>query len=307
MNEKEGFGDASAQDFRDAETVLNTLTTRRSGPTLEEQALTLAAAELRVGRTRTEYTRDVRQYLVHCELHGEALAEGLESWKAQLKADGQSVASVNRKLSGVKSVLRAAADKGSPELRREIENAVRTVKGIRQVRSSVRAEKMLTPAEVEKVLAVLSDRGKGFVNFLYATGCGISEALGIRLTDCHANGGVTIEVTGKGSKARQVRVSQALFDQLRSTFNGTIWLFETSKGNPYPRTYVTDMIGRASKRALGRRVSAHGLRHAFATSMIAKTGKLEAVSEYLGHADPAVTMRFYTHQSLTDADLGVKG
>jgi integrase len=102
-------------------------------------------------------------------------------------------------------------------------------------------------------------------------------------------------------------VSKALYDQIRFTFNREVWLFETSKGQSVPAYYVTDMIDRASKRALGRRVSAYGLRHAFATAMIAKTVKLEAVSEYLGHADPAVTLRIYTHQSLTDEDLRVKG
>ena len=127
----------------------------------------------------------------------------------------------------------------------------------------------------------------------------------MRLTDCEINGGVDIEVTGKGGKARKVRIACSLFDRLRKTFNGTTYLFETSKGNPYPRTYVTEMIERASKRSLGRMVGAHALRHSFATAMIAKTGKVQAVSEYLGHADPATTLRFYTHEALNDSELGV--
>ena len=68
------------------------------------------------------------------------------------------------------------------------------------------------------------------VRFLYATGCRISEALGVRLTDCHVNGGVTVEVTGKGGKARKVRLARALFDEMRQTFNGSTWLFESGKG-----------------------------------------------------------------------------
>ena len=102
-----------------------------------------------------------------------------------------------------------------------------------------------------------------------------------------------------------MRLARDLFDELRRTFTGSTYLFETSKGNPYPRTYVTDMIERASKRSLGRMVGAHALRHSFATATIAETGKVQAVSEYLGHADPSTTLRYYTHQSLTDTDLGV--
>ena len=308
MKRKADHGDASAEDIRDVEAVLGALSGRE---TVGEKALTRAAAGIANTRTRGEYLRDVRQYLEHCRTTGAALAEGLESWKAILKAGSPghkplSVASINRKISGVKTVLRRAADSRGPEVRRGIEAAVSTVKGIKQARGAIRAEKMLTADEVERLLAALSPRGRGFVRFLYATGCRVSEALGVRLTDCQINGGLTIEVTGKGGKARKVRLARALFDELRQTFNGTVYLFETSKGNPYPRTYVSAMIERASKRALGRMVGAHALRHSFATAMIRKTGgKVQAVSEYLGHADPATTLRFYTHEALTDAELGV--
>ena len=39
--------------------------------------------------------------------------------------------------------------------------------------------------------------------------------------------------------------------------------------------------------------------------MIAKTGKVQAVSEYLGHThtDPSTTLRYYTHEALTDEEL----
>jgi integrase len=268
-------------------------------------ALAAAALSIVNARTRGEYTRDVEQYLEHCQTTGAALAEGLESWKGALRSEGLSASSINRKLSGVKTVLRRAADSQGPEVRRGIEAAVSTVKGIRQARGAIRSEKMLTSAEVETLLAALSPRDGYVVRFLYATGCRISEALGVRLSDCHVNGGVTIEVTGKGGKARKVRLARDLFVEIRRTFSGATWLFESSKGNALGRSYVSEQIEKASKRALGRMVSAHALRHSFATATIAKTGKVQAVSEYLGHADPATTLRYYTHESLTDSDLGV--
>lgn len=269
-----------------------------------ELALLDAVSSLPSERTRGEYVRDVAQYLDHVRRTNEALAEGLESWKAELRQSGASVSTVNRKLSGVKTAMRKAADASGPDVRRAVEAALSSVKGIRQTRGAIRAEKMLTPDEVESLLARLSARGRGFVHFLYATGCRVSEMTGIRLTDCHENGGVTIEVTGKGGKARKVRLSSALFRELRDTFHGTTWLFETQNGTPYMRQYVSNMIERQSTWAIGRKVGAHALRHSFATALIAKTGKVQAVSEYLGHADPATTLRFYTHEALTDAELG---
>jgi len=126
----------------------------------------------------------------------------------------------------------------------------------------------------------------------------------VRLTDCHVNGGVIIEITGKGGKARNVRLTGKLFRERCRTFHGATWLFETGNGRPYRREYVTNTIRRASKRTIGRTVSAHALRHSAATALIGHTGKIQAVSEYLGHADPATTLRYYVHEALTDDELG---
>ncbi len=266
-------------------------------------AVARSALGIENASTRAAYVRDVAQYLDHVRQTGEALAEGLDSWRGALRAGGASVATVNRKLSGVKTAMRMAAETLPPEGRRQIEAALARVKGIAHARGAIRAEKMLTAEEVGKLTRKLSERGKLFVRFLYATGCRVSEMTGIRLSDCKANGGVTIEVVGKGGKARKVRITQHLFDEIRVTFQSKAWLFETSNGTPYDRSYISHMIERQSKRALGRMVGAHALRHSAATALIAKTGKVQAVSEYLGHADPATTLRFYVHETLTDAEL----
>jgi integrase/recombinase XerD len=269
-----------------------------------EAALTEAVGSLPNERTRGEYLRDVAQYLDYVHKTGDALAEGLTSWKVELRSGGASVATVNRKLSGVKTAMRKAAEKLPPEKRRGIEAALASVRGIRQARGAIRAEKMLTPEEVGKLIQRLSAKGGLFVRFLYATGCRVSEMIGIRLPDCKVNGGVTIEVIGKGGKARKVRIPRKLYDEIRAAFGGRKRLFETENGTQYDRSYISHMIERQSKRAIGRMVGAHALRHSAATALISKTNKVQAVSEYLGHADPATTLRFYVHESLTDAELG---
>ena len=164
MKRKAEHGEASTADISDVEAVLGALTTRSE--TVGERALTRAALSIVNGRTRAEYLRDVKQYFQHCRATGAALAEALEGWKAQLKAHGLSVSTVNRKLSGVKTVLRRAADSQGPEVRRGIEAAVSTVKGVKQTRGAIRPEKMLTLEEVETLVGALSPRGQGFVRFL---------------------------------------------------------------------------------------------------------------------------------------------
>ena len=162
---------------------------------------------------------------------------------------------------------------------------------------------MLTPQELDKLVHRLSAKGKLFVKFLYATGCRVSEMIGVRLSSCKINGGVTVEVTGKGGKARKVRIPRQLFDEIKATFDGKRLLFETRNRTQYDRSYISHMIERQSKRAIGRMVGAHALRHSAATILISRTNKVQAVSEYLGHSDPATTLRFYVHESLTDEDL----
>lgn len=125
----------------------------------------------------------------------------------------------------------------------------------------------------------------------------------MRLTDCHVNGGVTIEVTGKGGKARKMRLARALFDELRETFQGSTYLFETGTGRPFSRCYVSTRIHRLALSVLGRRLGAHALRHSFATWTIRRTNKIQAVSMYLGHSSTAITMNYYVHERLDDNEL----
>ena len=253
------------------------------------------------------YEVDVRQYLDFCAEEGHGLAEGLSSWVARQLEKGLSASSINRKLSAVKSCIRQATNMHPYAMQAQIEAALCLARPVKRVRQSgVRPEKMLTVDEVGRLLAWMSLRGQGFVRFLFATGCRVSEMLTIRLVDCKPDGEmVAVAITGKGEKHRTVRITRRLFAELEEIYQGKTWLFETSTGRQYRREYVSHMIERVSMKRLGRRVSAHALRHSAATVLLERTGKMQAVSEYLGHADPATTLRFYAHQALSDEELGV--
>jgi len=273
---------------------------------LEAAAVRAAAGNFGPQGTVAAYGRDAAQYVEFCAMEGLALAEGLEAWTAALLEAGLLPNSVNRKLSGVKSCIRRATSRLDFALQAQVEAALRLAKPVRRARAGgIRSEKMLTPGEVGTLLAAMSPRGQGFVRFLFATGCRVSEMTGVRLADCSADGGhMAIAITGKGDVHRVARISGRLFDELRAIYNGKHFLLETGTGTAYRREYVSHMIERVSIRVLGRRLSAHALRHAAATALLERTGKLQAVSEYLGHADPSTTLRFYAHQALSDQELG---
>lgn len=165
--------------------------------------------------------------------------------------------------------------------------------------------KYMDSSEYERVLsACRGDRQAMIIRFLWTTGARVSEMIGIRRSDWQIEEErVLLRVTGKGSKERVLRIPRDLFDEIRDVFRGEEWLFETGNGRPYNRTYVSNQVARVTKRAIGRSLRAHSLRHSFATRTIRTTGKIEATSRYLGHSSPSITMQFYCHESLDDGEL----
>ena len=172
--------------------------------------------------------------------------------------------------------------------------------------SAVSVRKTINEREYRKLLDnVRSARQRCFIRFMYATGARVGELVGIRLTDAEQDGeGVNVRVIGKGRKERYLRLPVELFTAIRQTFEGTEYLFETQNGRPYRTQYVSDQIAKLTLHVLGRRLSAHKLRHSFGTRMVEKhPDKIGAVSQFMGHSQISTTLQFYVHTELTDAEL----
>ena len=160
-------------------------------------------------------------------------------------------------------------------------------KKARRANKGVGTAKVLSVSEEKRLLRVLSRRDRDLVRFLLETGARISEALGIRAEDIAPVGDhYAIRLLGKGSKVRTVYYDRVV------DFTG--------HGS---RTAITNRIRRASKRAIGRTLSAHAMRHTFATRMIAAGKSLTAVSRYLGHSSVAITGDLYVHDDLEWGDV----
>ncbi len=114
-----------------------------------------------------------------------------------------------------------------------------------------------------------------------------------------------MRILGKGQKERQVRVRRELVDRVRSCFHGKTFLFERRGGAQYTRQHVSRGIRAAGQVVLKRRISAHTLRHTFATLQIRKTHKVKGVSLYLGHSSTAITQDMYVHEELDLDELAL--
>lgn len=174
----------------------------------------------------------------------------------------------------------------------------------------VHSDSTLKPGEYEIVYrGSRTEKQRRFLEFLYTTGCRVSEMCTVKLTDCKLEGAyVTVRLQGKGNrtmkvKQRYVYIPIAMYERIRETFDGKTYLFETGNGNRYDRSYITNQLRRITRKTIGRALSAHKLRHTFATRKIQETGRVKAVSEYLGHSDIQITLRIYSHDTFSPSDV----
>jgi integrase/recombinase XerD len=252
------------------------------------------------------YERSAREYFAFARRAGLPAAEPetLRAWAASLE-ERYATTSLVPMIAGVKKALRGAArELASAKDAAAFSEALRAVKAPKKANRAVRRVFVLSPTQEAAVLAAMSPHDAALFRFLLGTGARISEALGIRLERCKTEGEMVLcPVLGKGGKARELRVPGELFELVCSSYGGRTWLFETSGGKALRRGYVWERVTRAVLRTTGKNFSPHCVRHTFATRALEQTGKIKAVSEYLGHASAAITLDMYTHEELTNEEL----
>ena len=147
-------------------------------------------------------------------------------------------------------------------------------------------------------------RDSALLEFMYATGCRVTEAIGVDLTDLDLTDRVVL-LTGKGRKQRLVPLGSAAVGAVERWLperleiaRRTDAVFVNLRGGRLTRQGV---FGIVRKRAVGAgidpaRVSPHVLRHSAATHMVEGGADLRTVQEMLGHANVSTT-QIYTKVS----------
>ncbi|MGH8659519.1 MAG: site-specific tyrosine recombinase XerD [Gammaproteobacteria bacterium] len=174
--------------------------------------------------------------------------------------------------------------------------------------------KYLTESEVERLLnapdveepAGLRDRT--MLEVLYATGLRVSELAALTTLRVNLRQGV-VRVTGKGGKERLVPmgeegiawVTRYLWEvrPLLVHRTNTDLLFPSRRGGAMSRQAFWHLIKRYARKAgIGKAISPHTLRHAFATHLLDHGADLRVVQLLLGHRDISTT-QIYTHIART--------
>ena len=141
-------------------------------------------------------------------------------------------------------------------------------------------------------------RDQAILETFYSTGMRISELVGLNVDDIDFISGV-VKVRGKGKKERLLPIGEPALASIRTYLNKkrrqsqAVFLNKnggrlTARGT---RNAVTKYIRLA---CLSGGISAHTLRHSFATHLLNRGADLRSVQELLGHANLSTT-QIYTH------------
>jgi integrase/recombinase XerD len=158
---------------------------------------------------------------------------------------------------------------------------------------------ILSKEEVERLLAELGSlRLRAIILAAYGAGLRISEACGLRVEDIDSQRMVIHVKSGKGDRDRYTLLPQRLLETLRA-----YWRAERPKGPElFPgrkpgvvvaRETVNKALKRAAQQAkIKKRVTPHGLRHAFATHLLEDGADIRTLQVLLGHMSIRTTVRY---------------
>jgi integrase/recombinase XerD len=276
---------------------------------LEHYVRYLTLERGRSQNTVVAYTRDLRAYIGYLAATGIERPADITAVRAQTYVEALEGAptTVARKVSSIKNFHRYLCDE------KVLLDDV-TVR-ISPPALPARLPKALSVTEVHALLnAVVGDdapalRDKALLEFLYATGARISEALTLTIDDVLDDDlrcAPAVRVTGKGNKQRIVPVGSFAREAMdayltrsrpslvssRGKVPATVFL--GNRGGPLSRQNAWLILRRAAERAeLTQALSPHTLRHSFATHILAGGADIRVVQELLGHSSVATT-QIYT-------------
>lgn len=170
-------------------------------------------------------------------------------------------------------------------------------RSVRGIRYETKERQALTQVELEYMrLACKTPREKAIIEFLYSTGCRVSELIGVKLEDIDWKQN-SVHLFGKGKKHRtsfiNAKCEVALHEYLK-TRNGTSEYLFVSERHPYgqiSKCAVEKIIRDIAERSgIKKKITPHILRHTTATQAVNNGMAIEDVSNLLGHASVATTM-----------------
>jgi integrase/recombinase XerD len=167
-----------------------------------------------------------------------------------------------------------------------------------RVRRAHKLPVVLSPEEVAQFFEnVPSLRNRAALMTCYGAGLRISEAVSLKVSDIDSKRKLIRVEQGKGRKDRYVMLSDRLRDVLRCYFRAAQpleWMFPSwRKDRHLTVTSLSQACRDASRRCgIHKRITAHTLRHSFATHLLENGTDTRVIQVLLGHSRIDTTARY---------------
>lgn len=170
-----------------------------------------------------------------------------------------------------------------------------TIKRVK-LNEAITKDDYLTEQQINNVISYCDERHGFIIEFLFKTGCRISEMINTKLDDIHENGKITkIDVIGKGNKQRHVFIDSYLLNYIKNCYLSQSYLFENTLHKQLNRSNVYKKVHQFGSMA-GFNIGNHTLRHSCAMHLKEAGKSPQYIQKYLGHKDVATTLKYYFHE-----------
>jgi integrase/recombinase XerD len=271
---------------------------------IEEYLISLRVEKGLAKNTLIAYQRDLDQYMAFLD-GSEPTDELVEQFVSHLRQKHLANATIGRKIAAIRGLHRFLLIE---ELREsDPTSLLETPRRPDPFPKAITIEEAVALVEAPGSETPGARRDSALLEFLYASGARVSEAVGLDLVDLDLTDRIVL-VTGKGARQRLVPLGAKAVDAMARWLPDRLTLIRVSQpGDP---VFLNMRGGRLSrqgafdvvkKHAAGagieqRRVSPHVLRHSAATHMVEAGADLRTVQEMLGHATISTT-QVYTRVS----------
>ena len=158
---------------------------------------------------------------------------------------------------------------------------------------------VLSREEVEKFFKhIPSLKYRAALMSCYGAGLRISEAVAIKVSDIDSQRGLIRVEQGKGRKDRYVMLSERLVKVLRCYWRAARpagdWMFPSWRKEKHLSVNALSQACRDAAKACGmtKRITAHTLRHCFATHLLEDGTDTRVIQALLGHSRIETTARY---------------
>ncbi len=179
---------------------------------------------------------------------------------------------------------------------------------VEDIKIAKKAKKLPTVLSKEEVRALIKatrpKRDRLIVEFLYSSGCRVSECVKLKTENVNSKERVASIKGGKGNKDRTIILANEWLKKVKKYIARkkvkTPYVFSKKNGKPLSTDTVQRIVKTAAeKAAIQKRVTPHTLRHSYATHLLEAGENIRKIQELLGHADLNTT-QIYTKVSLKE-------